>query len=84
MPAASSIIYLPVAAIRVMPEDYPLTVRPGNLPRSGAFRDLVKSVEKNGVVVPVVVTKTNKLIEGHYRFWAAVAAGLDRVPVEVG
>ena len=51
-----------------------------------AFRELVLSVERDGILVPILVRKANlgfEVIAGHRRVAAARQAGLDEVPAYV-
>jgi ParB/RepB/Spo0J family partition protein len=43
--------------------------------------DLVESVRRRGVLVPLLVTKAGVVVSGHRRLAAARAAGLEEVPV---
>lgn len=47
-------------------------------PRSG-ITQLAKSIEKVGLVVPITVTKSNHIIEGHRRVTAAKLLGWDSI-----
>jgi hypothetical protein len=56
-----------------------------------SFERLVSSIEKVGLLVPIVVTKLRRLqdgkkfelLDGERRYWAAKALGMDRVPAHV-
>jgi ParB-like chromosome segregation protein Spo0J len=74
---------VPIASVHVPTRDYPTTFKPGGLPDSQSFSDLVESVRHDGVLNPILVTRTNKILVGHYRLWAAVKAGLKTVPILV-
>lgn len=50
-------------------------------PSSGAFDILVDSVKTKGLFTPVFINRGNVVKDGHYRYWAAKAAGLEYVPV---
>lgn len=45
--------------------------------------DLLASIKKKGVMVPLTITSENVIISGHRRFEAAKLAGLDIVPVGI-
>lgn len=48
----------------------------GNL----AFQGLVKSIREKGMLLPIYINKKKKMISGHFRFLAAIDAGLKEVP----
>lgn len=45
--------------------------------------DLIESVRSKGVLNPILITADNLIVSGHRRWGAAIAAGLDMVPVVV-
>lgn len=46
------------------------------------FVALMQSIQKIGLMHPITVTKQNYLVDGYFRYWAAIAAGLDEIPVK--
>ncbi|GAA3082634.1 ParB N-terminal domain-containing protein [Streptomyces rectiviolaceus] len=62
-----------------------LAAHPGNVREVEAPADLLADVKDNGVVEPLCVVRTNgdvpQIIDGFQRLAAAVAAGLETVPV---
>ena len=48
-----------------------------------ADADLIASVRAKGVLNPILISSANLIISGHRRWGAAIAAGLDAVPVVV-
>lgn len=50
---------------------------------SPVFLDLVKSIQENGILSPLVVRPDGLILSGHRRFAAAQTLGLTEVPVEV-
>jgi ParB family transcriptional regulator, chromosome partitioning protein len=65
-----------------------LTAHPGNVRRDlGLSTGFVASVEANGILVPLRVTRDPgggyRVIDGHRRLAAAVATGQDTVPVDL-
>ncbi len=48
-----------------------------------ADSELVESVKQKGVLNPLLVTQQNLIISGHRRWAAAIAVGLDSIPVVV-
>ncbi|MFG3213871.1 ParB N-terminal domain-containing protein [Streptomyces tendae] len=79
------------AGVRTSPAPWPtltvaeLAAHPGNVRDIEAPADLVADVKDNGVVEPLYVVRTNgdvpQVIDGFQRLAAAVAAGLETVPV---
>ena len=49
----------------------------------GQFKDLVESIRRDGIRVPLDVTKANVVLDGHSRLAAARALNLKEVPVRV-
>jgi protein gp37 len=49
----------------------------------GADNDLIESIRSKGILNPLLVTNDNRIISGHRRWEAAIAVGLDAVPVVV-
>lgn len=45
--------------------------------------DLIESIRQRGVLNPILVTGDNLIVSGHRRWGAAIAAGLETVPVVV-
>lgn len=45
--------------------------------------DLIESIRGKGVLNPLLITAGNLIVSGHRRWGAAIAAGLERVPVVV-
>lgn len=48
-----------------------------------ADADLIESVRSKGVLNPILITTDNLIVSGHRRWGAAIAAGLDTVPVVI-
>ncbi|MFF4509015.1 ParB N-terminal domain-containing protein [Streptomyces sp. NPDC001401] len=79
------------AGVQTAPAPWPiltvaeLAAHPGNVRDIEAPADLVADVKDNGVVEPLYVVRTNgdvpQVIDGFRRLAAAVAAGLETVPV---
>jgi ParB-like nuclease domain len=63
----------------------------GEVDRGASFERLVRSIEKEGILVPMVVSKVRpaegaikfQLVDGERRFWAAKEIGDENVPVHV-
>lgn len=65
----------------VMESPAKLIEHPRN-PRQGDVGAVVESIEANGYMAPIVVQKsTRQVIDGNHRLKAAVALGMDKVPV---
>jgi hypothetical protein len=47
------------------------------------IRELAKSIEKHGVVDPLLISLDGFIISGHRRYTAALLAGLEQVPVKI-
>lgn len=45
--------------------------------------DLIESIRQRGVLNPILITGDNLIVSGHRRWGAAIAAGLETVPVVV-
>lgn len=79
------------AGVRTAPASWPtltvaeLAAHPGNIREIEAPADLLADVKGNGVVEPLYVVRTHgdvpQLVDGFQRLAAAVAAGLETVPV---
>ncbi|MEW1674849.1 ParB N-terminal domain-containing protein [Streptomyces noursei] len=79
------------AGVQTAPAPWPtltvaeLAAHPGNVREIEAPADLLADVKGNGVVEPLYVVRTNgdvpQVIDGFQRLAAAVAAGLETVPV---
>jgi len=69
-------------SVKVKEQDYPRA--PGKYPpESNAFELLKVDLKRNGMKIPVFVSDDMTLLSGHYRFWAAVSLGWDRVPAKI-
>ncbi|WP_262388455.1 ParB N-terminal domain-containing protein [Streptomyces parvus] len=79
------------AGVQTAPAPWPtltvaeLAAHPGNVRDIEAPADLLADVKDNGVVEPLYVVRTHgdvpQVIDGFQRLAAAVAAGLEAVPV---
>lgn len=54
---------------------------PENRVRERALRELIKSIERVGLIYPVAVNQKNELIDGHRRLAAAEKLGWEEIPV---
>jgi len=64
----------------------PHPLNPYHVKHDEATQDLIQSIQKNGVLVPVIARKTDEgyqLIAGHRRHFAALKANLEHIPVLV-
>jgi hypothetical protein len=52
-------------------------------PKAAEREALIESIRERGIVVPLVVTEENLLLDGHRRLDAAKEAGLTQVPVRI-
>jgi ParB/RepB/Spo0J family partition protein len=48
-----------------------------------AFEELLASIKAQGIIQPLLIDETNKILAGHRRYFAAQIVGLDRVPIHV-
>ncbi len=46
-----------------------------------AYRELEKDIGKRGIILPLVITHDNQLVDGMYRLSAALAWGLKTIPI---
>lgn len=72
MPRRLQLRYLPISSIK-FPAFYPA----GRLKKR--FTELVASIEKNGLLEPVLITRDRRLCEGRMRIAAHLALGLDEI-----
>ena len=64
----------------------PHPLNPYHVKHDEATQELIQSIQKNGVLVPVIARKTDEgyqLIAGHRRHFAALEANLEHIPVLV-
>ena len=64
----------------------PHPLNPYHVKLDDATQELIQSIQKNGVLVPVIARKTDEgyqLIAGHRRHFAALKANLEHIPVLV-
>lgn len=64
----------------------PHPLNPYHVKNDAATQELIQSIQKNGVLVPVIARKTPdgyQLIAGHRRHFAAIEAKLEHIPVLV-
>lgn len=64
----------------------PHPLNPYHVKHDEATQELIQSIQKNGVLVPVIARKTDEgyqLIAGHRRHFAALKANLEHIPVLV-
>lgn len=70
--------HVPVSLIEPSPEN-DLLYRPVD-PSDPEIKSLARSLRKNGVLEPVVITLDNYIVSGHRRFAAARVAGMESIP----
>src|SRR5882724_12497234 len=85
-PFLNDVERIPLKAIKPAPNN-----PRGEIDRGASFDRLVSSIEREGVLVPIVVSRLKipegeikyQLVDGERRFWAAKELGEERVPTYV-
>ena len=72
-----SIKQVPVNEIR------PLWCNPSNRTTAEGLSNLLPSIQRKGILQPIVINRNNELIDGHRRWTCAKLLGYDTVPCNV-
>jgi ParB/RepB/Spo0J family partition protein len=74
--------FIPVASVQEAPENWTILYRPPT-EDDESWMQLRESIAENGILTPIIVSADSYVISGHRRLRAAMAEGLENIPVIV-